>query len=240
MKNQEAKIALLGAARLQPYLDSAGDIERAFELYLWATEVAGAVHAQLSFVEIAVRNALNFTIAHWNEDQGEEFGRDWSLDHQAAPELYSLMKNELKKARANALKAAQRRDPSHPRQGTTPTHDDVVAQLNFGSWSTLIAGQRGNTARQEYFWNEVTHLAFPGLDNSEHGRTWAGHQLEELRELRNRVAHHDNILRVNLTKRLNLTLALLAKVNPDFPSLATARSPLRRMIREDPRLQHLD
>lgn len=145
------------------------------------------------------------------------------------------MKGEFQKARSNARNATRRRDLTHPRRGATPTHDDVLAQMTFGSWSTLIAGQRGNTALQEQFWLDATHLAFPGLDGTEQGRSWAGHQLEELRDLRNRVAHHDNILRVNLGKRFDLMLVLLAKVNPEFPSLATARSPLRRLIREDPR-----
>lgn len=236
MEDQDARVAFLGTARLDPYLAAAaGDLERAFALYLWATEAAGAMHAQLSFVEIAVRNALDPVIADWNETQGVDYGRAWALEHQAAPQLYSLMKRELSRARSNAVKAAARRVSSHPRRGIAPTRDDVLSQMTFGSWSALIAGQRGDSARQEQFWIEVTHRAFPYAPDTVHSRYWVGDQLEEFREIRNRIAHHDNILRVNLSKRLNFSLTLLANINPDFPALATARSPLRRLIKEDPR-----
>ncbi len=236
MSDQDARLALLGSARLQPYLaEAAGDLDRAFELYAWAVEIAGAMHSHLSYVEIAARNALDLAIADRNETQGTEYGRAWSLEHHAAPQLYALMKNETKQARRNATHAVARRAADHPRHGVVPTHDDVVAQMSFGTWSTLIAGQVQNNARQRQFWLDATHNAFPHLADTEQSRRWVGHQLEELRDLRNRVAHHDNILRVNIGKRLSLMLSLLAKINPDYPSLAMTRSQLRRLVREDPR-----
>lgn len=52
--SQPALAALLGAARLRTYASvTGGDLARAGDLYLWATQLAGALHAQLSFVEIA-------------------------------------------------------------------------------------------------------------------------------------------------------------------------------------------
>ncbi|MFJ1511848.1 hypothetical protein [Cellulosimicrobium funkei] len=81
----------------------------------------------------------------------------------------------------------------------------------------------------------MLHRAFPHADPSQAGRKAIGNQLETLRRLRNRVAHHDNLLDVEVRHRLNGILSLLSKIDPTFPSLAAARSPLRRIIREDPR-----
>lgn len=50
-----------------------------------------------------------------------------------------------------------------------------------------------------------------------------------------RVAHHDNLLQVDVRHRFNGMLSLLAKLDPTFPALAAARSSLRQLTKDDPR-----
>lgn len=236
MPDQQLVVAMLGEARFRPYLVAAGnDSARALDLYLWVTEVSGALHAQTSFVEIAVRNALDPVIAEWNESQGDQYSPDWTVEDGAAPLLYSMLHGPLNRARSWARNEARSRPAGHPRRNATPTHDDVLTQLTFGVWSSLIYGQREDHARQQQLWKEATHRAFPHVAHAEESRRLIGQQLNNIRALRNRVAHHDNLLDVQLAKRLGWTLSLLAKINPEYPRLATARSPIRRLIREDPR-----
>lgn len=59
--------------------------------------------------------------------------------------------------------------------------------------------------------------------------------MERLRILRNRVAHHENLLQVNTTTRLDSSLSLLASIDQDYPDLVMVRNSLRRLTREDPR-----
>lgn len=92
-------------------------------------------------------------------------------------------------------------------------------------------------ARQRHLWVNAISKAFPYADSSDAGRIAIGEQLETLRKLRNRVAHHDSLLAVNVRHRLNDILSLVAKIDPALPPLVTARTPLRRLAREDPRLQ---
>jgi hypothetical protein len=117
------------------------------------------------------------------------------------------------------------------------THDDVVAQLMFGAWVKLIRpiSKTESSAPQKQLWTEVLRRAFPDSDQSDAGRRAIGTQLETMRQLRNRVAHHDNLLEVDIRHRQNGALSLLSKVDPALPALAVARSPLRRLVREDPR-----
>ena len=83
--DQQAKLtAFLGAARLQPYLDAShGNIQRASDLYQWNMKLGGSLHTQISYVEIATRNAIDVALANWNSNQprpngSNNFGREWT------------------------------------------------------------------------------------------------------------------------------------------------------------------
>lgn len=63
---------LASFARLAPYLEDArGDALRATQLYLWAADLAGVLYSGIAFVEVAVRNAIDFQLCQWNERQSE-------------------------------------------------------------------------------------------------------------------------------------------------------------------------
>jgi hypothetical protein len=84
--SQRALGVLLSPARMAPYLaESKGDLERAADLYLWATELAGALHAQISFVELAVRNAIDPHLGAWNVAKGGP--PEWTNRRAAQGEL---------------------------------------------------------------------------------------------------------------------------------------------------------
>lgn len=237
VSGQHAIEALAGPVRLAPYLKEAGgDGARAAELYLWAGDLAGALHSTIAIVEVAVRNALDAPLAEWNTAQVGSIGRDWALRGCTAPLLYDLMgPKRLKFARESAEKEAHRRPQGHPRRGVPVTNDDVVAQLMFGAWVTLVAPPSGSPERQQRLWGEGLGTAFPGADSSDVGRVKVGRQLERIRKLRNRVAHHDNLLGVEVDHRLNDMLAILRSIDTRFPELAMARSRVRAVLREDPR-----
>lgn len=236
MTSQFALQRLLGSARLTTYLAAAhGDVNRAADLYLWATQLSGALHAQISFVEIAVRNAIDSQLATWNTASG--FGADWTAVGAAADPLYSLLRKQLGDARGRATAEAAERGSTHRRHGMHATHDDVVAQLMFGSWVKLIrpVSKTESPARQQRLWAAAVTHAFPNAPDDEASRIEIGDQLETLRRLRNRVAHHDNLLEVQARHRINGMLSLLAKLHTDYPRLAIARSSMRKLIKEDPR-----
>lgn len=66
---------LAGSARLAPYLQEAdGDDERACELYLWVTDLAGALFSTIAFVEVGLRNSMDRKLRVWNDKQGIDYG----------------------------------------------------------------------------------------------------------------------------------------------------------------------
>lgn len=234
--SQAALERLLSSARLKPYIAATGgEVQLAADLYLWATQLAGALHALISFVEIAIRNAIDTELAAWNTVAGGS--PEWSRSGATAEPLYSLLRRPLSEARKRADQQASERGPAHHRHGQPATHDDVVAQLMFGSWVRLVrpVSTAESPARQRLLWEAAVHRAFPNAPQDDSSRVAVGDQLEMLRRLRNRIAHHDNLLAVDVRHRLNGMLALLAKIDDRYPALAAARSTLRRLIREDPR-----
>lgn len=226
----------LGTARLSPYLTCTdGDTQRAADLYHWNTEFAGALHAQLCHVEILVRNAMDRALADWNASKG--YPREWSLPRSTAPTLYKVTGTALSTARDRAGKNAKARAKEHERHGVDPTHDDVIAQLTFGNWSTLL-GYTAPVSKPAVaeLWRDALQHAFPHARSDETGRRFIGTRMERLRNLRNRVSHHENLLGVNPEHRLQDMMAVLAAIGPDHPTWAMARSRVRAVKKSDPRL----
>ena len=236
--SQHALGVLLSPARMAPYLTASnGDQKKAVDLYLWATELAGALHAQISFVELAVRNALDPHLATWNATHGSAVV-EWTAVGGAGPALYTLLGKDIKQARTRAQRDASIRAHNHPRHGAAVTHDDLVAQLMFGSWVKVLRPMSSteSSAKQQGLWLQGIHRAFPGVTASDTDRVRIGGQLDSLRYLRNRVAHHDNLLTVSVKHRLNEMLSILSNIDSNYSTLAMARSTVRRLMREDPRL----
>jgi hypothetical protein len=240
MTTPDALATLLGSARNQTYVDAAdGDLERAGELYAWGTSLAGAWHAHIGYIEVATRNAIDRELRPWNAAYSGTYGEDWTADGGAAQTLYGVLWKPLRDAREASVKDAQRRPLGHARKDATPNHDDIVAQLMFGAWTRLVmppSGPNNGNARQKQLWREALHRSFPGAEPTERGRRYVGEQLEAIRKLRNRIAHHENLLSLPIVSRLNGSLTLLGMINRDFPDLVMGRNPLRQLAAEDPRL----
>lgn len=216
------------------------DQARAVDLYLWGSELAGAWHAHLSFVEVVVRNAMDRQLSTWNASQrhnGNTLTREWTAPNGTGRMLHRLIGTSIDRAREWARDEANLRDPSHPRCGVAPTHDDVIAQLTFGTWSRLLRypHQAGFQQSHQRIWDQALKLAFPHANQRDEGLLDVGGRLERLRVLRNRVAHHDNLLHVHIVTHLNSSLVLLGFIGQDYPDLVMAKNSLRRLVREDPR-----
>ena len=232
--------SFLGSARLAPYLhESSGDIDRAVDLYRWNCNLAGAWHTQFSYFEVMVRNAMDRALADWN--QTLELPASWSLRHHANDDLYRLIRSPLKYARRRAESEAQSRSrhQNHPRYGQPVSHDDIVTQLTFGSWSSLLgeglSWQRA--CETDTLWYDALHNAFPYARINASGRRYIGKRLERMRQLRNRISHQENLLRINVNDRLRDMLTVLSSIGPNYPTWAMADSRVRQVAREDPRKQ---
>ena len=231
-------LSLAGAARFAPYLREAhGDIDRARELYLWAADLAGALFSTIAFVEVGLRNSMDRKLRAWNDQQGPEYRMDWALGKGAAPLLYDLVTHKsLAVAQNFASEQSRLRPKTHPRRLAAVTHDDVVSHFMFGTWVYLIKPRVWNQSQQcQQLWQECLSDAFPYADPSDSGRERLASQLDRVRKLRNRVAHHENLLSVDVRWRLRDMLGILALLDPKLPDLAMQGNRVRSLVRTDPR-----
>ncbi|GII80674.1 hypothetical protein Sru01_56560 [Sphaerisporangium rufum] len=160
----------LSDSRLAPYLRaSAGDAERAERLYYWNVEAAAAFYGPLHFLEICLRNVLHDTLT-------THFTRaDWW-------HATNLGDHNERKVREAATRV---RENVRQRPGRVPGPDDVVTELSFGFWVSLLSRRYDRT-----LWVPVVHRAFA---DSREPRRALHDGLLSLVLLRNRIMHHEPI-----------------------------------------------
>jgi hypothetical protein len=203
--------AALSSERLTAYLQAmGGHQERALRLYLWNTEVSAAFYGPLQGLEIALRNALH-------RELSRVYGASWydvpSLP--LSPRAQSLISD------AKAAIAQGRKSVIPPR---------VVAELSLGFWIALLGpGPRG--AYEMRLWRPMLYKAFPHAKLSRK----AVHQpLDQLRLLRNRIAHHEPIFQRPLLDEHQRILEVVSWISPEMASWIAHHSTVPGIIAARP------
>ena len=187
----------LSRERLGTYLAATGgDREKAIRLYIWNTEVSAAFYAPLQGLEVALRNAMHRRLA-------ERYGPAWYDNPDAGLDGGAL--DRLESARSGLKQS----DPPQ-----------VVAALSFGFWVSLLGpGGRIDARRARRKANYEMTLWRPALrgvfvHRRPLNRGQAHRPLDDLRILRNRIAHHEPIFRKNLTLHHERLLDVAGWISP--------------------------
>ncbi|MCO8163868.1 Abi family protein [Pseudomonas sp. LJDD11] len=171
----------LSRDRLSTYLGmpKARSTEQAIRLYVWNAQVSGALMLAQQVCEVVVRNAVSDALS-------AVYGNAWPWAagfERSLPGSTSgfSLKNELCAARSKAT------------PGRTST---VVAELKFAFWIRLFAHRF-----ESRVWASQIHRMFPGLPQGmsvTQCRETLYNELESVRSIRNRIAHHEPIFARNL------------------------------------------
>jgi hypothetical protein len=125
----------------------------------------------LQALEIIIRNAFHRELA-------SVYGPAW-YDSARVP-LTPAARARLASAKETLRRANRPLDPGR-----------IVAELSFGFWERLLTrGPRGKLNYEMALWRPALHRAFP---NSRRLRADVHKSLPGLRDLRNRIAHHEPI-----------------------------------------------
>ncbi|GAA0574593.1 Abi family protein [Craurococcus roseus] len=182
--------AVLSTERFARYVAWAGgDRERAVELYALNTALSEALYTPLQMLEVALRNRFHavLTVAHgplWFDQPGLLV-----VPHQL---------EQLAKAKAELVDAGRPIEPGR-----------VVAELTFGFWTAFL-----NTDYESMWQSTLHHAVQRGEGEKGLRRKDLSGPLRPLRELRNRVAHHEPILPWNLRKHYDAILRLTGWLSP--------------------------
>jgi len=160
-----AIIENLSDARIAPYVHAAnGDDDFAIELYLWNHRMASALHTGLGLTEVILRNAIDRELRKWNALQkrpdGSFYTEFWLTEGTARP-LNNMISEGRKKAVHNAYRARASRPVNHPRKRAPISHDDVLAQMSFGTMVRLLPDKSArDSARtvRDIMWDEPVEI----------------------------------------------------------------------------------
>lgn len=159
------------AARLGRYRASCGgDVEKAAQAYVHNLTLAAAMVPMLSVLEIALKNGMYHRLAV--RYQRNDWWESWGTDP-----LFARQQDEIAQAK---LKLRRRAELATP--------DKIVAELAFGFWSSLF-----NKQFQGTLWHEL-RLVFPRCPKPLRQRHTVSAALNQMRDLRNRVFHHEQLL----------------------------------------------
>jgi len=190
---------LISEARFARYLNRyQGDRALALRLYTWNLAVCSALWGPINVIEVAVRNAIHDRLVE-RTNRG-----DWWNDAHVR-----LCRHE-QEAIDSAITTLVRR-------GTTePSSDQVVAATSFGLWVGLTSAGIARDRLYDYettLWQPRLQHAFP--NRGERRRKYVHAKLNEIRVLRNRIAHHEPIYRSPLPALYDDILEIAAMIHPD-------------------------
>jgi hypothetical protein len=180
-------LGLLSRPRMSTYEDVCdGDVAGAVELYRWNLDLSMALFESIHYLEVALRNRVDEALTALAGP-----GSDW-LDAPASVPLNPGTTQRIAVARAHAS-----------RGGRVPTHGHVIAEISFGFWPYLFAANYNRT-----LWAPALKDAFAGSSRASlhDGLSGVGH-------LRNRIAHHEPLIGLDLAAEYERVLAVAERID---------------------------
>ena len=181
------------------------DLERAWSLYQWNAAVSSALLESISTVEIPLRNSLHRQLC------------DLSQRRHGSPDWFSALTYDLTDGWfADIAKASER----IKRRSAAVTSGRIVAELNLGFWRYLLSERYART-----LWNPGGLTGLRGAFGSVSDRKIIDRSVTRIYELRNRVAHHEPIIKFTageLVSEVRGMDQLLGWMNPSYPQLHNA------------------
>lgn len=145
-------ISWLSEPRYSKYLEvTRGDDDDALDLYLWNIGLAQAVLKDVSFFEVALRNAYDRAISSAWSGSGH-----WLLD-DASPVRRPILRTN-KRGQVNDANRLNRNSIDHLRNGLreNATTDDIVSNLTLSFWAHMT-----DRSHERDLWIPVIHKAWP-------------------------------------------------------------------------------
>lgn len=190
----------------------------ALALYAWNAQVSAAMLVPLHICEVVIRNAVSDALT-------AEHGPRW-------PWAQALERSLPDPPQGFNPKAELRRARNGTPARRHPTTGQVVADLKFVFWQKMFTGRFDGR-----IWNPHLFVVLPNLDTSKSVqslRKTIHDDLELLRELRNRIAHHEPIFQRNLQQDLAKIEELIAFRCTDTAAWMLANQEVQTLIATKP------
>jgi hypothetical protein len=176
----------ISGSRLTAY--SSGGRFLTYGTYAWNIAICESLYPGLHCLEVTLRNSIQ-------EAASKEFGDEyWFRNHLAAGEQDRV--------------ARLTRDLNS--QSKPLRVGDFVSGLTFGFWVNLF-----NSNYEQSLWPQLVRPVFPNVPRSQRARHHIFHRLNTIRELRNRVFHHEPVWHYpDLQRQHGLIIETIGWINP--------------------------
>jgi len=191
---------ILHTERIDAYRQDGADQQSTLARYLLNMALSEALYPTLQFSEIALRNAVHRELA--NRCQTEA----WYDSPQAR--LTSWQCDKVTEA-----KDTLRRLHKPLSSGR------IIAELNFGFWTGFFNNPHARTGIGSY----LSRTTFPHAPSSEQVQAKLARRWQNIRDLRNRVFHHERILHWrDLETRHQTILEIIGWMSPQLRDLSAS------------------
>ena len=209
--------ATITAARVSTYDASVptGDehTRRALALYVWNAEIASEFLVPLHLCEVAIRNAVSDAVS-------AQYGPRWPWVDGFVKSLPDPKKGYN-----------PRRDVMTVRHKVATT-GKVIPEVKFVFWQKMFTSRYDNAV-----WDHQLKHVLPGAQKGAsvpelRGRVYA--DLDRIRLLRNRIAHHEPIIARDLRADLDAIADLVALRCPDTAKLLSTVERVSQLLPQRP------
>jgi hypothetical protein len=197
--------------RFSTYLYATGqNRDRALLLYQWNAKLGASFHTPIQAAEVALRNRVNHALV-------AEFGNDW----WTAARFCGLIDRE-RTADLKTVKTRIRR-----KQLTLET-DQIVAGLSFGFWVGMLQPKYNPT-----IWGTHLRTAFSHLP-AQRDRHSLFKRGGEIAGLRNRISHHEPLLKADAMRHYGEILEFLRWLCPKTADWVRPQCEIAKIVRQKP------
>lgn len=202
---------VISEERLGTYLTAAGfDVDRALKLYVWNALIGEAFHLPIQAVEVGLRNRIGFAFA-------ETFGPEWWKDDQ-----FLTMLDDERRADLQLVRQRIRNRKLSPITG------QIVAGLSFGFWVGML-----HKRYNPLLWSKQLRPAFPSLP-LDRSRASLAVMSGRVATLRNRIWHHEPIIKRDLSAEYGAVMTLLQWISPEKAAWLRPYCRVPQLLRQKP------
>lgn len=178
-------------------------------LYAWTLRLSASFYPLLAGIEVSLRNKITARL------EGE-FGTDWWQNEEFSQLLGKKGQTIVRKS-VRAL--SERNLPL--------SSGRITDELSFGFWRNMLLAKY-----ETRLWTPLS-ASFDAMPR-EKTRSMLEHRCEEVLFLRNRISHHEPLLKRDITKEYSQALELLHWLSPEKAAWLKPELETMRILRQRP------
>ena len=176
--------------------------------YSWNMVLSQSFYPSLQTLEVSLRNAIQ-------NGANQHFNNPWWFENPSILDETTIKK--VSDAKKNLKRQNKNVDPGR-----------ILAELNFGFWTSLFYARYENT-----LWRPLIKKVFPQIDRRHWNRKKIAKRLNGIRKFRNRIFHYEPIWYFDLEARHTEMIEAIGWIEPSMVDLLSPIDPFPQNFTQD-------